>query len=226
MKEWLNEAEIFRGLDEQEIGKALRCLDFSTKTANAEQMIIDFAKSFIVGVLVKGAVDVVWYKEDGQTLIIRRILPGDCYLYKPDVHLGVSFTAVEESELVYLKVENLFNPEKFNCPIRNRILENVVNLLARESTILFEKTKLVSERRLRNKILRFLRHHPCTCGRTPVFDRQDLADYLGSERSALSRELSKMERDGLIRIEGRRILPMSPGEARRGEYPEFKKMSM
>ncbi len=30
------------------------------------------------------------------------------------------------------------------------------------------------------------------------FDRQQLADYLGVDRSALSNELSKMQKDGLI----------------------------
>ena len=66
----------------------------------------------------------------------------------------------------------------------------------------------MSQRTTREKLLSYLSEQSAKAG-SAVFDipfnRQQLADYLNVERSALSNELSKMQRDGLLRVEGRRF---------------------
>ena len=59
----------------------------------------------------------------------------------------------------------------------------------------------IAPKSIRERLLSYLSEQAMINGNTHFtipFDRQQLADYLGVNRSAMSNELSKMQKDGLI----------------------------
>lgn len=82
-----------------------------------------------------------------------------------------------------------------------RLMCNIVSILADNNTRLIEKTEILCKKTLRSKILAYLeqeaRNNDCRQFTIP-FNRTDLANYLDADRSALTRELARMKEEGLI----------------------------
>ena len=81
------------------------------------------------------------------------------------------------------------------------LLRNLLDVTAQKNLLLTRKIFHTSPKSMRGKLLSYLSAQAVQHGSDTFdipFDRQQLADYLGVDRSALSAELSRMQRDGLI----------------------------
>lgn len=119
---------------------------------------------------------------------------------------GSDIDIVALADCVTLDFELTAEVDGCECCIKhvNRIRSNIIRALNAANAALMTKLGLLSCRSTREKVAMYLRGCADTYGSTS-FDikrsRQELADYLYVDRSALSRELSKMEQDGLIAYE-------------------------
>ena len=87
-------------------------------------------------------------------------------------------------------------------------MDNLIFLLARKNLRLNEKVRHITRRTTREKLLSYLSSQRQHCGRdsfTIPFDRQQLADYLCVERSAMSTVLSKLREEGVLEVERNRF---------------------
>jgi len=89
------------------------------------------------------------------------------------------------------------------CVFHWKLIENMLAMIAKKNVFLSQKMEIISKRSIREKLLAFfntqitLKH---TRTFTIAYNREALAFYLGVDRSALSRELSRMQNDGLIKF--------------------------
>ena len=87
------------------------------------------------------------------------------------------------------------------CVFHHRLIENMVRVIAAKNLELMRKVEVVSKKNLREKILAYLSLQ-AQLNESRYFEiplgRIELADYLCADRSALTRELSKMRDEGLI----------------------------
>ena len=146
-----------------------------------------------MGVVLSGGVHIV--REDfwGNRSIVGLAGPGD--VFAESYHLGggvleVSALAAAETEALALDARG-----------EPALLGNLLALLAEKNRMLTEKIRHLSRRTTREKILSYLSAQALRAG-GPEFDipldRQQLADYLAADRSALSAELGKLRREGLL----------------------------
>ena len=94
---------------------------------------------------------------------------------------------------------------------------NMMRVLAEKNILLTRKMECLSKRTTRDKLLCFLSAQALRTGNNMVelpFNRQELADYLCVDRSALSRELSAMREEGLLRFEKNRFELVRANRAR------------
>ena len=115
--------------------------------------------------------------------------------------MNVSVLADENLSVLFLNLSKTLQMCSSSCPFHARLIENLVCVLARRNLILNEKLTYVTQHTLRDKILSYLsaesiRQHSSYFD--IPFDRQQLADYLNAERSALSGELSRLKKEGII----------------------------
>ena len=90
------------------------------------------------------------------------------------------------------------------CPQHALLIRNLVSVLARKNLQLNDKITHMSKRRTREKLLSYLSSESLRQGSLEFdipFDRQQLADYLCIERSAMSAELSRLQKEGLLQTE-------------------------
>jgi CRP-like cAMP-binding protein len=87
------------------------------------------------------------------------------------------------------------------CGFHNRVVLNLLKVLAAKNLLLNRKLEIISRRTTREKLLAYLSFQARAAGSNHFaipFDRQGLADYLGVDRSALSAEIGKLRREGVL----------------------------
>lgn len=176
------------------------------------------------------------YMEQEPIDNIGLILNGHVYMTKEDVWgdktifvrmgkgelFGENFacsTAREASVTFYVpdKAEVLFIPYRrlLSCAGDKEVLpfiENLISMMTDKAQELMKKISIISQKTLRDKIRYFLSMEASEKGSlsfTIPYSRKDLAEYLCANRSALTRELTAMEKDGLIKVQGRHFVLMT-----------------
>lgn len=94
-----------------------------------------------------------------------------------------------------------------SSPIRTLLAENLIKSLAKKNLILNQKVRILSQKSLRDRVYIYLASLPKDKGgyvKNP-FTQTALAEYLGVNRSALSRELGRMQNEGVLEVEGRKM---------------------
>lgn len=197
---------LFKGIGSTELTSLLPCLGDRKKLYPKGTWVLQAGDRISsVGLLLSGSAHIERYDYWGNRHIVTAVLPGDIfgesYAASPGSVMNVSVQADENLSVLFLDLSKTLHMCNSACPFHTRLVDNLVSLLARRNLMLNEKLTYVTQHTLRDKILSYLsaesirQHSPYF---DIPFDRQQLADYLNAERSALSSELSRLKNDGII----------------------------
>ena len=158
-----------------------------------------------IGLVLSGSVLVEHTDLQGAVTLLGRAEPGElfaeAYACASDEPLLVDVVASEACEVLFLDARRILTQCTSTCEHHSRIIRNLVGTLAHKNLALSRRSLHTGPRTIRARLLSYLGEQARRAGSrsfTIPFDRQQLADYLNVERSALSNELSKMQRDGLL----------------------------
>ena len=108
--------------------------------------------------------------------------------------------ANEDSDILFINVPGLFSFGPL-WESQNRLIQNLLMISAEKNLQLSRRSLHTSPKTIRGRLFSYFSQQVSAQGSSRItipFDRQQLADYLNLDRSALSKELGKMKRDGLI----------------------------
>ncbi|WP_350344257.1 Crp/Fnr family transcriptional regulator [Proteinivorax tanatarense] len=160
-----------------------------------------------VGIVISGAIQVI--KEDigGNISILAHFGSNDifaetfaCAYIKES---PVTVEAKEDCEIMFINFKKLIKDCHKSCTFHSRLVENMLSLIARKNILLNQKNEILSKRTTREKLLTYFSGQikKSHSRRFSIpYSREGLANYLCVDRSALSRELSKMRDEGLIKF--------------------------
>lgn len=147
------------------------------------------------------------FKEDcwGNRSILSQAVPGqlfgEVYACIPDETAQVNVTAAEDTLVLFLDVQRLLHTCTPPCPFHTRLIQNLLSVIAHRTLELTRKLEHLSKRTIREKLLSYLSEQSRQAA-SPAFSipfsRQQLADYLLTDRSAMSHELCKMREEGIL----------------------------
>ena len=127
---------------------------------------------------------------------------GEPYAACSGAVLNISVVADEDCEIIFLNVQRLLVTCQTACEHHQKLIRNLVSVLANKILILNDKITHVGKRTTRDKLLSYLSaesiRHSSLSFDIP-FDRQQLADYLCIDRAAMSTEISKLQKEGFIK---------------------------
>ena len=197
---------LFAGVDTGDFALVLGCIGYHVKEYKKGQ-IITFEEETInhVGVVLEGAVDML--KEDvwGNRTMLVRTYPqdifGETFACGEDTLSVVTFAAAQDCRVLFLSFSRVMHTCTHACQFHQRLIENMVRLIARKNRELMRKVEVVSKKTLREKILAYLSIQSQSQGSRRFeipLGRVEWAEYLNADRSALTRELAKMQEEGII----------------------------
>src|SRR5574344_223422 len=197
---------IFDSINENEKKSLLNCLRAVKKTYLKDEIIFDYANEIkTVGYVVTGKIHLLKDDYDGKKLIIAEIKQGETFgesiVCTDMVANSTVAVAKEKSEILFLDIKRILSVCQNSCPFHKKLVENILKIVAQKNMYLQKRIELLGKRTLSEKILEFL-HDIKAEQKTAIFEipytREQMADYLGADRSALSRELSKLKQAGMI----------------------------
>jgi len=158
-----------------------------------------------IGVLLSGALSVSTYDLEGRRTIIKRIGPAGIVAAAQSLSgaetMSVDVEADEDSDVLLVKTDRILSPCENACAFHSRLVRNLMRALAVKTIELNRKIEILSHRSTQNRLMAYLHSIAQQKGTAEFdipFDRQQLADYLCVERSALSAEISRLSKLGLI----------------------------
>ena len=206
-KAQLVKTALFRGLTEDEAEGVLGCLSARAVSYRKGEFVFrmgDFITS--VGMVLDGSVQIIHEDAWGGCQVLARMgqgqLFGESYACAAGEPLMVSVIALEDSQILFLDVKKMLTVCSSACQFHSRLIQNLLSVMAARNLMLTAKIDHMGRRTIREKVLSYLSWQSEKQGSRNFeipFNRQQLADYLAVDRSALSAELSKMQREGLIR---------------------------
>ena len=200
----LTQCRLFEGIPAQQLPVLLHALQAYEKHYDRGQPVYRVGDSaHALCVLLSGGVTVERDDAWGNKTILDHISPGmvfaETYACVPGTPMMVSAVAAEPSEVLFLPAERLLAPAQGAA--HAVLLRNLLDVTVRKNLTLTRKIFHTSPKSLRGRLLSYLSAQAVQqgCDEFDIpFDRQQLADYLNADRSALSAELGKMQRDGLL----------------------------
>ena len=113
----------------------------------------------------------------------------------------VDVLAVEQSQVLWVRLTALLSPQNEREGWYHKLLRNVLILSTQKNLAWSSRVFCISAKTIRGRVMTYLSSEALRTGKrqfTIPFDRQQMADYLNVERSALSKELGKMQREGIL----------------------------
>ena len=156
------------------------------------------------GVLLSGEVHVESGDLWGNRVILHSIPAGQAFAETYalcGVPLMADVVAARASQVLFIRLAALLDEENGARPWYPRLLRNLTLLFARKNLAWSGRVFCLSAKGIRNRVMTYLSAQAAQAGAAEFsipFDRQQLADYLNVERSALSKELGRMQREGIL----------------------------
>lgn len=209
----LSGCSLFSGLNQESIRSALNCLQAAeSKVPKGTAVFHEGDPVEYTGIVLSGVIQVSRTDYAGNRVIVMSALPGELFGEVPVIaglkQVPASAVAAQDSAVLLLDGKKLLSRCENNCLIHRQIYDNLMRSVARKNLTLQKKIFFLTRRTTREKLTAFLLDQAQQQGKrefTIHYDRQALADYLSVDRSALSTEIGRLKKDGLIDCKGSRF---------------------
>jgi len=202
----LKKCPLFAGIVDSELRALYGCLSAVEKKYEKNNFIF-MADDIVtlIGVVLTGSVHVI--REDfwGSRTIIARIEPGglfgEAFSCAETEKLPLSVLAAEASDILLIDYRKIITTCSSSCTFHTGLIKNMMQILAEKNIMLTQKMEIITQRTTRDKLLAYFSVQARQAGSNAFeipFNRQELAEYLSVDRSALSNELSKMRDNGIL----------------------------
>ncbi len=202
----LKTVTIFENIDENQFDNLLGCLGAKTQTYSRNDIIL-LADSRIssVGILLSGSAQIV--KEDvmGNRTIMSELSEGDmfgeAFACANVDRIPVTVLTTTGCEVLFIQFGRIVTTCSSSCGFHTTLIKNMLQLIAQKNILLNNRMDILSKRTTREKLMTYFTMQINKCGRNKFkipFSRDELADFLCVNRSALSRELCSMRDENLL----------------------------
>lgn len=200
---------LFSGIETDKIDTILPCLQASVHKAEKNSFILSEGDRVeTVGLVLSGSVHIINEDYWGRKDILSQLGPGELFAESFSCaqaeRLPVSVYAAETTDYMLLNCRKIITTCSNACVFHAQLIANMMQIMARKNILLMQKIEQLSKRSTREKLLAYLSAQAQKTGKNSFsipFNRQELADYLSVDRSAMSSELGKMRTEGLLDFE-------------------------
>ena len=209
----LKRTKLFSGVGEDDIASLLSCLGARKKEYKKGEYILREGEHISdIFILVEGKIhiqkDDYWGNRSILSVISVGEMFGEGYAAPESGALLNDVVAVEDSSVIFFDVKRILTTCSSACRFHNMIVQNMFFAISDKNRKLVQKLGHMSGRTTRAKLISYLSEEAKRQGSstfTIPFNRQQLADYLCVDRSAMSNELCKMRDEGMIKFEKSRF---------------------
>lgn len=204
--EILSQCPLFSGISREDLSGMLQCLGArSVSYEKGRTVFLEGDPALWVGVVLTGEVQILREDLDGNRSILAAAGPGqlfgEVFACAQLDRLPVTVIASADSRILQLACRRIIETCSQSCIFHSQLIHNLLKIVARKNLMLNQKIDFISRRTTREKLMAYLTAQAKAADSrifSIPYNRQELADYLGVERSAMSAELGKLKKEGTI----------------------------
>lgn len=207
--ELLKKTKLFKDMRDEDIIIMLNCLGASKKSYKKSEVVFSMGSEIdSIGLILNGKVEIAredfWGNKSMISILQKGDIFGEAYAFVAKEPFWASVTTLTDASVLFLRANKVVHTCSNGCTFHSELINNLVSVIAHRNLKLNAKVSHMSERSIRRKILSFLSSESKKANNVKfkiTYNRQQLADYLSVDRSALSNELSKLRNDGILNFE-------------------------
>ena len=196
---------LFKGIAPETLLSMLDCLQARISTYKKGEYLLSAGdRPEYVGVLLFGQLHIARDDADGNRTLLATLGASDifaeAFCCAGIDESPVSVTADVDPTVMLLKFSRILHTCPSVCEFHQTLISNMIRIVAQKNLYLQDRIEIIRIKSVRVKVLGYLSTFAAKRGRSFMipFNREEMADYLCVERSALSHELMRMKQDGLI----------------------------
>ncbi len=197
---------LFNGIKKEDINSLMNCMGGQVLHYKKGEYLMQAGERIKnASILLNGRVIVEQVDYWGNRDILQEIRPGELFAVNYAIPEGEvvpsNVVALEDSCVLEMDADRLVKVCDRGCNCHNSVKDNLILMLSSRNSALTRKLRHVSKRSTRDKLISYLTEASIAAGKKEFdihLDRQQLADYLAVDRSAMSSELSKMRSEGML----------------------------
>ena len=210
----IKNSPVFFGINEEELKEMLECFNARIKSYDEGEIIIRQGDMITnIYLVLEGTVNIEKDSYWGRRIIVSQLGVNDnialAFVASKNIESSIDAVAATKAKLLLLSYQKCTTMCQNVCKKHKLLINNLFEILSKENIELIQKIENISQKSIRDKLLTYLsneaKRNKSNIFEIP-FNRQDLADYLNIDRSAMSFELSKMQKDGLIKVEKNKFM--------------------
>jgi CRP-like cAMP-binding protein len=222
----LRKSGLFDGCRDNEIDHLSICLNVKRKKVAKNAFVFMKGDKFrSVGIVLSGSLHIIDDDYWGNRSITAHLAQGDSFATAfvcADLKtMPVSLMACEDAEIMLFDLDKMITLCEKPCSFHTQVIKNFLFIMAKKNVILLKKIRYVTQRTTREKLLSYLsdmafanQGHSLPKNVNSSFEipfnRNELADYLAVERSAMSAMLCRMRDEGIISFQKNRFTLYKP----------------
>lgn len=204
--EVLRKCPLFNQIEDESLVRALGCLGAKEKSyKKGDTVLTEGQEAKYFGIVLKGSVQLERVDYYGNRSILTSIEPsqlfGEAFACAGIKSLPIDVIAAEDTDIFFIDVRHIASPCDAACAFHAQLIINLLNIVAKKNLVLHQKIEITSKHSTREKLMTYLFLQEKNTGSrtfTIPYNRQELADYLGVERSGLSAEISKLRNEKVL----------------------------
>lgn len=210
----LKKTKLFSGVEDDEISSMLSCLGANLRAYKKGDFVLRQGERLSsILVLVEGNLHIQSDDYWGNRSILGEICAGEmfgeAYAAPESGALMNDVVSVTDSVVISFDVNRILTTCSAACRFHTIVVQNLFFAISEKNRKLVRKLGLLTKRSTREKLISYLSEQAKkqnSASFSIPFNRQQLADFLSVDRSAMSNELCKMRDEGMIRFEKNRFV--------------------
>ncbi len=204
---------LFNNISDFDCERMMSCFETTRVSLSVDQE-IDIGERFFnhISIVLKGSVEISRIDYNGRKSILEIIekneMFGRLYTFSPEDHGSIIAKCIKPSDIVFIPNEHIEKPCSNACYCHTTLITNLLELMSRKTNRLSARVNVLTQRTIREKLISYFAQLSAAAGSDNFqlpYSMTTLADYLCVDRSAMTRELRNMKKDGLIEAEGKNI---------------------
>ncbi len=202
----LSNSDLFKGINDKDILSILPCIGAFTRTYKKGEVVFECGQKIDnIALLLEGSLYIQSDDYWGNRSILRHIsvgeIFGEAYAFSGGIGMLNDVVAIDDCVVLFLNANKILSTCASACDFHTRLVQNLFFVISKKNTQLVGKLGFVTKRSTREKLIAYLSQESKKQNSANIvipFNRQQLADFLSVDRSAMSNELCKMRDEGLL----------------------------
>jgi len=197
---------LFQDVSENDLEAMLSCLGATERKYRKNDVILlAGTKVTSVGIVVEGNAQITRDDAEGNRAILSELEKADlfaeAYVAAGSMEIPITVIATTDCRIVWIPFSKIVGICSSACGFHKTLVQNMMRVIAMKNILMNEKMRILSCKTTKEKLITYLSDYSERVGKNKFkipFSRNELADFLSVDRSAMSRELSRLREEGFL----------------------------